>query len=251
MSSATGTAAHSHGSAHRSVAGPHGTPWGLSTPTRGFVDSTGIFSSSDYSGAADGLPSLVHSSSGMDLGDFASWQHLQGSPTSSTRAGARAALSNANKGTFYNGGGRRTSSMREGTPDGLLYSADPSSSPFPRTPTFGSELYGGMSGTGLGASRRLSSMSHSLLQSPSATPTRKNGVPRHQRNASTTSNSGTLEALGGPLELHSERRPSTLQNSKQQQHAHASFGSRGRKVSADVMAGLGIGLDLNDVLDWQ
>lgn len=235
----------------------HGTstPWGLSTPTRGFMDSAGVFGSSDYSGAADGLPSLVHSSGGLDMGDFAAWQQLQGSPTSSTRAGARAALSSSAGGiggghqrsfVYGSASGRRTSSMREGTPDALLYSTDLSSSPFPKTPTFVSEAYGhagsGTSGA-MSASRRLSTMSHGYSLSPTATPTRKFGsAMQHKHNVSDAGLSG----LEGPLELHGERRHVYNAKNHQQTQQAQQRAERGRKASTDVMAGLGIGLDLND-----
>lgn len=220
---------HAREDSNLSMAGAHSsTPWGLNTPTKNFMEA-GF--SSDYSGAAGGLPSLVHSSGGLEMEEFSGWHHLQNSPTSSTRAGARASRS-------YITSGSRTSSLREHSPDTTYH--EPNSSPFPKTPTIS---FDGRQehhySSAISASRRLTNLSQGLPISPNATPTRSS-VAKGQVAARRRKESETFNSLQAPAELMMDMqstRPS-LRNRQPQDHT--------RKPSTDVMAGLGIGLDLND-----
>lgn len=213
------------------TAGGSSTPWGLSTPTR-FMDS-GEFNS-DHSDGHGGLPSLVFSSGGLDLTDL-TWQ-LQ-SPSSSTRAAARARQNSSNRRVVTN-----TSSIREKTPVHQTSSHtggnNPSSSPFPKTPTFSDSMH-----------HHPPSPTHhhhhhhqQLLHSPQDS-SNKNLVRLSHQMTPTAANPGFT------AEFNSDYSNSRSIKSRQA-HAAAAH-ARARNVSSgELMAGLGIGLDLEDVLDW-
>lgn len=254
-----------------------GSPWILSTPTRHMMDA-GF--NSDYSaGGAGGLPSLVHSSGGLEMGEFAGWHNLQNSPTSNTRAVRRARqASNARR---NNGNGNldplSSSSMRDSTPERVFEFDAGSSSPFPKTPTFSSDPYGhhhlpsSITPTasprratgGAGAGTRFGTFSNA---SPIASPTlshsragRMAKVRLGSLGGSTGSNGDylgnrgreTLNGLQGPVEIRSTNEKSPKARSvKSSNGSTATSKTRGRDTSTDMMAGLGIGLDLNDVIEW-
>lgn len=252
------------------------TPWGLSTPTRHLMDA-GF--NSDYSGPGGGLPSLVHSSGGLDIGEFAGWHHLQNSPTSSTRAAARARQQSNGNGAA---GARRidTSFMRETTPERSSGFDANSSSPFPKTPTFSMDPYHPVDSHGphghddlayspssaaqlrangfMPASRKLGSLTHGQALSPMGSPSRAHARRGHGRSAkshngsSGSEQSGSLTSLQGPVELRASRNGGhgPAQSKPSNAHQHAAK-ARTRNPSTDLMAGLGIGLDLNDVIDWM
>jgi hypothetical protein len=195
------------------LAASHSTPWGLSTPTR-FMD-TGDFHS-DQSEGHGGLPSLVFSSGGLDLSDL-TWQ-LQ-SPSSSTRAATRARQSSSN---------RRISAARDKTPtpqSSQGKSSCASSSPFPKTPTF-QDLT-------MMSHHHQQQYNHHHHQSPHSTSS-KNLHRLSQQMTPTAANTAANSAL--------QSNYSSAKASSQPKARHVSSG--------DLMAGLGIGLDLEDVLDW-
>ncbi|PWN35564.1 uncharacterized protein FA14DRAFT_154978 [Meira miltonrushii] len=255
-----------------------GTPWGLSTPTRHLMDA-GF--NSDYSaGGGGGLPSLVHSSGGLDMGEFTGWHNLQNSPTSNTRAVRRARQASHARRIAGNGNGEAvsSSSMRETTPERVFEYDAGSSSPFPKTPTFSSDPYAhhrlqssitptaasSRTANGTGAGGRYTTFSP--ISSPTTTHSRAGRMAKVRlgslgggggsggsNNESYLNNRGreALNGLQGPVELRS-----TIEQSPKTRSVKSSNGStttskaRGRDASTDMMAGLGIGLDLNDVIDW-
>ncbi|PWZ02388.1 hypothetical protein BCV70DRAFT_230497 [Testicularia cyperi] len=216
---------------------------GLLTPSRDLL--AGTFGGAEPSTS---MPSLVYSSGYVDGLDEAlsvdsqyssnrAWQ-LQ-SPTSSTRA-ARARQPSG-FGTPWSSSLLRTpelqprqlsmSSMRGGKMDSSSDDMPPSSSPFPRTPTFD-----------LGSPRFLS---HSRQHSSSG------GGGAHDRHAShlglglpsTSSSSARLHRAMGTDGGHLSKGSLHL--------ADRSASNKHRQVSTDMPLGLGIGLDLDDVLDWH
>lgn len=202
--------------------GSSSTPWGLSTPTR-FMNS-GEFSS-DQSDGHGGLPSLVFSSGGLDLADL-TWQ-LQ-SPSSSTRAATRARQNSSNRRVVGN-----TSSIREKTPVHQTSSHTggyPSSSPFPKTPTFADLMHH-------------PHHHHSPLHSPQNTSS-KNFIRLSHQMTPTAANPGLYTA-----EFNNDHSNSKSTKSRQANAAAAHVKAR-NVSSGELMAGLGIGLDLEDVLDW-
>ncbi|SJX62815.1 uncharacterized protein SRS1_13644 [Sporisorium reilianum f. sp. reilianum] len=215
----------------------------LSTPGRDFL--SGAFGTEP----STSMPSLVYSSGYVDgfddhLGSEAfysgsnsrAWQ-LQ-SPTSSTRA-ARARQPSG-LGTPWSSSllktpelqprQANTSSMRGGRFD-ASDDFPPSSSPFPRTPTFdmSSPRFLGHHGShpayGGGHERQ---PSHLGLGLPSGA----------------SSSARLHKALGADLNKNSRDHRSLSISS-------ASGNAKHRQVSTDVPMGLGIGLDLDDVLDWS
>lgn len=251
-----------------------GTPWGLSTPTRHLMDA-GF--NSDYSaGGGGGLPSLVHSSGGLDMGEFTGWHNLQNSPTSNTRAVRRARQASNARRIAGNGNGElaSSSSIRDTTPERVFEYDAGSSSPFPKTPTFSSDPYAhhrlqssatptasSRTTNGGGAGTRLNTFSP--ISSPTTTHSRAGRMAKVRlgslggsggNNGEYLNNRGreTLNGLQGPVELRStiERSPRTRSVKSSNGSSTTTSKARGRDASTDMMAGLGIGLDLNDVIDW-
>ena len=228
------------------------TPWGLSTPIRGFMD--GAEFSSDHSDGHGGLPSLVFSSGGMDLADL-TWQ-LQ-SPSSSTRAATRARQSSVNRAYQQ----AITSSMRERTPTAQMYSngssearvgtdgysCPPSSSPFPKTPTFSDLIQHHSLQQQQQQQHHLHHQHHrhSLQHSPSSAPSKafNKNLQHHQLGLGATNSASNSVDSQHSLLAGSNDAQGAGGNVKTRQ----ATSGRGRNVSSgELMAGLGIGLDLDD-----
>lgn len=209
----------------------------LSTPGRDFL--SGAFGTEP----STSMPSLVYSSGYVDnfedhLGSEAfysgsnsrAWQ-LQ-SPTSSTRA-VRARQASG-FGTPWSSSLLKTPELqpRQATTSSMRGRFDggddfpPSSSPFPRTPTFdmSSPRFMGHAGSHAYAAHERQP-SHLGL-----------GLP------STSSSARLHKALGADL------KPNTRDS---RSFSSSSTNTKNRQVSTDVPMGLGIGLDLDDVLDWS
>lgn len=198
----------------------------LSTPGRDFL--SGAFGTEP----STSMPSLVYSSGYVDS-TFAdddafssrAWQ-LQ-SPTSSTRA-ARARQPSG-LGTPWSSSLLKTpelqprqpntSSMRGGSDD-----FPPSSSPFPRTPTFDMSSPRFLSHHHYGAGSHERQPSHLGLGLPSG------------------SSSASLHKALGAANTGRDNRSLSISSAS---------GGKHRQVSTEVPMGLGIGLDLDDVLDWS
>jgi hypothetical protein len=282
----TGGMRHSRQPSFASMATTQNVAWGLSTPTRHLMDA-GF--QSDYSAGA--LPSLVHSSGGLDMGEFSGWHHLQMSPSSTTRAASRARQQSISN-------GRRTSSVRHPlTPErGSSSTFDASSSsPFPKTPTFdmyhqrhrfGGEAHGddeddendhhldllgehfddhaddhhlspydmlalrnanggvkASRNASISANRRMSSLSHAASRSPSfLSPSTSHTRTFSSNTAKRANHESASMALQGALDLKAGRTGATMTNKVVK--------SRTPTASNDAMTGLGIGFELNDVLEW-
>lgn len=256
-----------------------GLPGAFSTPSRDFLG--GAFSTEHSTACSGGLPSLVFSSGGLEAGDSHDhhssrlWQ-LQ-SPTSSTRAARARQVSGQSIGGLPSSALLRTpelqprttattSSIRatRRTSDGYDDQDPPtSSSPFPRTPTFSetavirrspriassdrSSLGMGMGmnmGLGMGvpsSSRRLAKLSssndHDSTTMGESSDFEGGAGGRAHGNGSGRLSSGALIDL-----MRSSERPGT---------GNAVSATKHRQVSSDMPLGLGIGLDIDDVLNWH
>lgn len=227
------------GLAAANLSAANATPWGLSTPTR-FMDS-GSFSS-DHSGANGGLPSLVFSSggAGFDVSDL-TWQ-LQ-SPSSSTRAATRARQNSSNRRVM-------TSSVRDRTPTqqgSIEQQSCPSSSPFPKTPTFSDLLHQHHQSPPMSSSKKLNRLSHQQQLSP----TLNDPHPHHHQHRNHNHGLHMAAELNCVSESAGNGRRLATSGTKANQAAAAAQVARARNVSSgELMAGLGIGLDLEDG-EWK
>lgn len=210
---------------------------GMFTPGRDFLSSafatepsTSMPSLIYSSGYADGLEE--HIGGGEHYSNSRAWQ-LQ-SPTSATRAVR--ARQTSGLGTPWSSAQLKTPELQPRQPytscvrERFDSSDDmpPSSSPFPRTPTFdfGSPRFMQRYPGGDAHERHPSHLGHGLPSSSSSARLQK-------------------AMAGEPTGRHSHLGERSLSVSS----GHSA--SKNRQVSSEVPMGLGIGLDLDDVLDWS
>lgn len=210
---------------------------GMFTPGRDFLSgafatepSTSMPSLIYSSGYADGLEE--HIGGGEHYSNSRAWQ-LQ-SPTSATRAVR--ARQTSGLGTPWSSAQLKTPELQPRQPHtscirGRFDSSDdvpPSSSPFPRTPTFdfGSPRFMQRYPGGETHERNPSHLGHGLPSSSSSARLHK-------------------AMAGEPTGRHSHLGERSLSVSS------GNSASKNRQVSSEVPLGLGIGLDLDDVLDWS
>lgn len=220
----------------------------LSTPGRDFLSgafgtepSTSMPSLIYSSGYVDGFDDHLSSEAFYSGSNSRAWQ-LQ-SPTSSTRA-ARARQPSG-FGTPWSSSLLKTPELQPRQPNtsslrgGRFDTSDdfpPSSSPFPRTPTFD-----------VSSPRFMGASSHHAPHHPYGSHERQSshlglGLP-----STVAGSSARLhKALGGDLHKSGAGR-----DGRSLSISSASGNAKHRQVSTEVPMGLGIGLDLDDVLDWS